>query len=109
MGEQRDPAAAAPKATDWQDEHTDALDDLELRMAAGNEQQQIGKFDPVEQPRGERMAFEVIDGEQRLAMGERDGLGHGEADDDAAQEARPARSPNVAPASRMAAAIRPSR
>lgn len=29
MGEQRDPAAAAPKATDWQDEHTDALDDLD--------------------------------------------------------------------------------
>ena len=35
------------------------------------------------------MALEVIDRQKRLAMGKRYGLGHGEADDDATQQARP--------------------
>ncbi len=36
----------------------------------------------------QRVTFEMIDGEQRLVMGQRNGLGGGEADDDAAQQAR---------------------
>ncbi len=56
-------------------------------MAAGGEKQAIGKFDAVGEPRGERVGFEMIDGDQRLVVRERDGLGRRQPDDDAADQA----------------------
>ena len=44
-------------------------------MSAAGEEQEIGKIETdIDQPRAERMAFEVIDGNQRLACGEREAL-----------------------------------
>ena len=37
-------------------------------MAAGDQQQQIGKGDVVGQPRGQRMALQVIDRDERLVV-----------------------------------------
>ncbi len=66
----------------------DAFDGDELGMAAGDEQQQIGKGKIVGEPRRQRMAFEMIDGDEGFAGSERQRLRHGEADDDAADKAR---------------------
>ena len=41
----------------------------DLRVAAGDEQQQIGEVEPVGQPRRQRVAFEMVDRKQRLAGG----------------------------------------
>ena len=43
----------------------DAVDRDELAMAAGDQQQQIGKVDIVGQPRRQRMGFEMIDRDRR--------------------------------------------
>ena len=45
----------------------DALHGDELGVAAGGEEQQVGKGDAVRQARGERMRLEVVDGHERLA------------------------------------------
>ncbi len=59
-----------------------------LRMPAGGEEQAVGKRRAVGQPRGERVGFEMIDGDQRLLGDQRDRLGGGQPDDDAADQAR---------------------
>jgi hypothetical protein len=46
----------------------DALDRDELRMTAGDQQQQVGKAEAVGEPRGQRVAFQMIDGEERQAV-----------------------------------------
>jgi hypothetical protein len=53
----------------------DAVDGQELAVAAGDQEEQIRKRQPVGQPGGERVALEVVDGDERLAGGERDRLG----------------------------------
>ena len=58
-------------------------------MAARDEQQQIGKFDPIGEARGQRMRFEMVDRHERLGGGERQRLAGGEPDDDAADQAGP--------------------
>ena len=65
----------------------DAFDREELGVAAGDEEQEIGKGETVGQAGGQRVALEMIDRKQRLAGGERDRLGRGQADEDAADEA----------------------
>ena len=66
----------------------DAFDKLELRMTARDQQQQVREFNRSQQSRRQRMAFEMIDRQQWLAVGQSDGLGHGETNDDAAQQTR---------------------
>jgi hypothetical protein len=68
----------------------DLFDDQQLAMAAGNQQQQKGKGDVVGEPGGEGVAFEVVDGDERPLRDGGDGLGHGDADHDAADQAGPA-------------------
>jgi hypothetical protein len=65
----------------------DAAHRHDLGVAAGGEEQAIGKRRAFDQPRGERMRFEVIDRHQRLAVDERDRLGGGQPDNDAADQA----------------------
>ena len=67
----------------------DAAHGEDLGVPAGRQKQAIGKRRRVGEPRGERMAFQVIDRDQWLVVGKRDGLGRGQADDDAADQARP--------------------
>ncbi len=67
----------------------DAAHGEDLGVPAGGEKQAIGKRRRVGEPRGERMALQMIDRDQRLVVGERDGLGRGQADDDAADQAGP--------------------
>ena len=57
-------------------------------MPARDEQQQIRKRKPVRQPGGERMRFQMIDGDKGDAQSKRDGLAHGHADDQAADQPR---------------------
>ncbi len=57
-------------------------------MAAGN-QQQIGEGDVVGESRAQGMAFEMVDRVERLVVHGRDRLGHGDTDDNAADQARP--------------------
>ena len=66
----------------------DAAHAENLRMAAGGEEQAIGKRRPVGEPRRERMRFQMIDGDQRLVVRERNRLRRGQPDDDAADQAR---------------------
>jgi hypothetical protein len=63
----------------------------DLRMAAGGEEQAIRKSRVVGQPRGQRMRFKVIDGDQRLLGDQRDRLRGGQAHDHAADQPRPGR------------------
>ena len=65
----------------------DALDGQQLAMAAGNQQQQVGKIDAVGQPRRQGMPFQVIDGQERQLMNGGDRLGRHDADHDAADQA----------------------
>ena len=58
----------------------------ELRVAARNEKQKIGERDVVGEPRRQRMAFEVVDGDERLPEGEGEGLAGREAHHDAADQ-----------------------
>ena len=67
----------------------DAAHAEDLGVPAGGEEQAIGKRRRVGQPRGQRMGFEVIDRDQRLVVGQRDRLGHGQPDDEAADQTRP--------------------
>src|SRR6202040_1506275 len=64
----------------------------ELRMAAGYEEEQKRKVELVREPGGQRMRFEMVDGNQRLADDEGDRLRGGEPDDHAADQARSGRS-----------------
>ena len=59
----------------------DAAHRDELRVPARDEEEQIGEADAVGEPRRQRMALEVVDGEQRLAGDERQRLGGGQPDD----------------------------
>ena len=65
----------------------DAADQHDLRVAAGNQQQQIGKGDAVGQPGGQRMAFEMVDRHQRLPRRRGHRLGRHQPDDQAADKA----------------------
>ena len=65
----------------------DAAHRDDLGVPAGGEEQAIGKRRAVGQPRGQRMRFQVVDRDQRLVADERDRLGGGQADDDAADQA----------------------
>ncbi len=58
----------------------------ELAVAAGDQQQQIGEGDAVGEAGGERMAFEVVDGDERLSGGKGDCFCRGETDQHAADE-----------------------
>ena len=60
-------------------------------MAAGGKKQAIGKVDAVGEPRRERMGLEMIDGDERLVVRQRNGLGCRQSDNDAADQARPSR------------------
>ena len=64
----------------------DAAHGDDLGVAAGGEEQAIRKRRVVGQPRGQRMRFQMIDRDQRLVLHQRDGLGGGQADDDAADQ-----------------------
>ena len=67
----------------------DAAHGDDLGVAAGGEEQAIGKRRGVGQPRGQRMRFEMVDRDQRLVADQRDRLGGGQADDHAADQAGP--------------------
>ena len=65
----------------------DVLDQQQLRVPAGDEQQQIGRLETLGQADRQRVGFEVIDGDQRQAVNQRDRLRRGEADEQAADQA----------------------
>ena len=56
-------------------------------MAARGEKEEVGKADAVGQPRGQRVAFEMVHGEKGISGHERECLRGGEPDEDAADEA----------------------
>ena len=66
----------------------DAAHRDELRVPAGGEEEQVGEADAVGEARRQGMALEVVDGEQRLAGDERQRLGRGQPDQDAADQPR---------------------
>ena len=68
----------------------DILCDHQLAVAAGDQQQEVGKVDCVGQPRGQGMPFEVVDGDKRFGVRRGDRLGGHHADDDAADQSRAA-------------------
>ena len=63
-------------------------------MAAGHQQQKIGEAKSfrrrIGQPGGQRVAFQVVDGDEGQVAHGGDGLGGHDADDHAADQARPA-------------------
>ncbi|MFM2444222.1 MAG: hypothetical protein RJB09_1408, partial [Pseudomonadota bacterium] len=61
---------------------------MKLRMAARDQQQQIGKFDGVGQARGERMRLEMINRDERFLRRQGQCLAEGEANDHAADQSR---------------------
>jgi hypothetical protein len=63
----------------------------ELRMAAGDEQHQIGEGEPVRQPRRQRVTLEMVDGIEWLARRAGNRLAGHEPDEEAADQPRPAR------------------
>jgi hypothetical protein len=65
----------------------DILGDQELAVPARDEKQQERKGDIVGEPGRQRMAFEVVDRDQRLARDRRHGLGRRQPDHDAADQA----------------------
>ena len=68
----------------------DATHQHELGMAAGDEQHEIGKGEPVGQPRRQRMAFQMVDGIERLAHRPSDRLARHQPDDEPTDQPRPA-------------------
>ncbi len=60
-----------------------------LRMAAGREEKAVREWGCVGESRGQRVRLQMVHRHQWLAVHERDRLGHGQADDDAADQARP--------------------
>ena len=68
----------------------DALDDQDLAMSARNQQQQIGIVQRrIGQARGQGVAFQVVDRDQRLAARQRQRLGGDQPHHHAANQARP--------------------
>ena len=61
----------------------------DLGVAAGGEEQAIGKRRGVGEPRGQRVRLEMVDRHQRLAGDQRDRLGGGQPHDHAADQAGP--------------------
>ena len=70
----------------------DALDDEKLGVSARNEQEQIGKVEPIGEPGGERVRLEMIDGDEGAPKAERDRLPGCHPDDETADEAGAGRS-----------------
>ena len=67
----------------------------QLAVAAGDEEQQVRELEiGVGEPRRERMAFEMVDRDQRLARGERQPLAGEQRDHHAANQARARRRGN---------------
>ena len=60
-------------------------------MAAGDEQQEIRKAEPVGEAWRERVGLEMIDRDERHAARERDGLPRGDPDDEPADQPGPRR------------------
>ena len=69
----------------------DAAHRDKLRMAARDDEREIGKVDSVGQPRRQRMGFEMIDRDERLARRHRQRLAGREPDQYAADQPRPRR------------------
>jgi hydroxymethylbilane synthase len=66
----------------------------QLAVPARNQQQQIGIGNALHQPRRQRMRLQVVEGDKRLAAGQRQRLGHGEPDGNPADKPRPGRHRN---------------
>ena len=67
------------------------LDDQKLAVTARHQQQQVGKIHVVGQPGGQRVAFEMVDRDQRQPMDEAEGLGGDEAHHQPADQPGPRR------------------
>ncbi len=63
-------------------------------MSAGNEEQKIGRPQSFGQSDGQRVRLQVVDGDKRFAVGERDGFGRHQSDDETAVEAGTGRRGN---------------
>ena len=57
-------------------------------MAAGDEQHEVGEGDVLDQPRGQRVAGEVVDAPERQAAAGGEALGEHHPGEDAADQAR---------------------
>ena len=69
----------------------DALDGEDLRVAARGEQQQIGKLQPPVEARNQRVALQMIDGEERLVGRDGDPLARRQTHQHAPDQPRPRR------------------
>ena len=58
-------------------------------MPARGEENEIGKSDTGGEARGQRVRLEMVDGDERLAAGQRHALARHQPDQHAADEARP--------------------
>ena len=94
-----DGCAHAPAAAD-------ALDGDQLAMAAGDQQQQEGVVDVAVEPGRDRVALQVVDGDERQAPGQGDGLAEGQADHHPADEARSGGSGDAAQVGEAEAGLR---
>ena len=65
----------------------DAFDREQLRMAARHQQQEKREADVVGQPASQRMAFQMVDRNERPVACQRQRLTHGDADDHATDQA----------------------
>jgi len=74
---------------------TDVFHRHQQRMTTGNEQEQKRKFDLVREPGGQRMRFEMIDGEEGLVVGEGQRLGRHHPHHYTADQAGPAGGGNA--------------
>ena len=83
----------------------DAAHGDDLRVSAGRQKQAIGKRRVVDEPRRQRVGFEMIDGNQRLARHQRYGLGRRQSDDDAANESGSGGSGNAVDVGDAAAGV----
>ena len=69
----------------------DIVHDEELGVAARDQQQQVGRQQPLGEADGERVRLQVVDRHQRQAVHQRDRLGRRDADQQAADQAGPGR------------------
>ena len=68
----------------------DAFDRQQLAMAARHQEQEVGKFQIVGEPRGKRVPLQMVHRQERQAVHRGDGLAGHDADDDAADQSGPA-------------------
>ena len=69
----------------------DVVHDQQLRVAAGDQQQQVGRLQALGEPHRQRVRLQMVDGDQRQPVHQRQRLGRGDAHQQPADQPRPRR------------------